>query len=75
MEDGSTPPDRCIIPAQVLQPDADVSALGTQVKCVDVYKQVGLDGSGSRQNNADGLYCLGISNDVSMLIYYCCTDY
>ena len=47
------------------------------MKCVDVYKQVGLNGSGSRQNNADGLYCLGISNDVSMLIYYYyfCTDY
>jgi len=27
--------------AQILQPDVDVSALGTQVKCADVYKQVG----------------------------------
>jgi len=53
--------------AQILQPDVDVSALGTQVKCADVYKQVGWDDSGSK-DYADGLYCLGISSDVSMLI-------
>jgi len=70
VEDGSPPPDRCVVPAQVLQPDVDVSALGTQVKCVDddVNIKVCLDDSGSGNNNADGLYCLGISNDVSMLI-------
>ncbi len=66
MEDGSPPPDRGVVPAEVLQPDADVSALGTQAKRVDInindrFVNSLVDIEISREES----YCVGISDDVS----------